>query len=45
MFVSMCMCLQVEAHDDDLANAIAITPVSVAMLSAGTFYSYSTGYY
>lgn len=37
--------VQVGAHDDYLADAIAITPVSVAMLSAGTFYSYQTGIY
>jgi hypothetical protein len=37
--------VKVAQGDDALAGAIAITPVSVAMLSTGKFFSYSTGVY
>ena len=36
-------CVQVDKGDDALAGALAISPVSVAMLSNGDFYSYSSG--
>jgi len=37
--------VQVEKGDDALAGALAISPVSVAMLSNGDFYSYRSGIY
>ena len=35
--------VEVEAGDDNLANAIAITPVSVAMQFVGTAFQYKSG--
>ncbi|KAL5266237.1 hypothetical protein ACHWQZ_G003602 [Mnemiopsis leidyi] len=37
--------VQVEKGDDNLAGALAISPVSIAMLSNGDFYSYRSGIY
>jgi len=37
--------VEVEAGDENLANAVAITPVSVAMIFAGTAYQYKSGVY
>merc|ERR1719471_1721520 len=37
--------VQIGTSDDELAAALAISPVSVAMLSNGDFYSYRSGIY
>jgi len=37
--------VKVDGGDDNLADALAISPVSVAMLARGDFHSYTTGIY